>query len=205
MVVSASSVTLATLRDRVEAMLVDTGNAIWGTGLLDEAIAQALAEYSELRLRQVVVTLALTTALSTNGREIDISSITSLVSVEKLWAPYTAAGVDPTERAFEHWLEDETLYLPGGDVLTTAQSVRMFYCARHTINGLDSEVTTTYRTGDDAIIVLGGVAYALLARSNDLTEQVTLSADTVDQLRDLSNDFFREFRSRLGVVVAPRR
>lgn len=202
---SASTATLATLRDRVESMLVDTGNAIWGTALLDEAIAQALAEYSEARPRKAVTTLALTSVLSANGREIDISSITGLVMVGKLWAPYTAAGDDPTERAFEHWLDDETLYLPGGEALQTSESARIFYAAHHTLNGLDSEVTTTFRTGDDSIIVLGGVAYALLARSNDLTEQVTLSADTVDQLRDLSDDFFREFRGRLGIMPADRR
>ncbi|KKM23529.1 hypothetical protein LCGC14_1614270 [marine sediment metagenome] len=204
---SASSATLANLRDRVEALLVDTSNVIWGTSLLDEAIAQALAEYSEQRPLKSVATLALTSILSTNKREIDISSLTALVLVEALWAPYTTADDDPKERGFEHWLEDETLYLAMGDALETSESARIFYDKHHTINGLDSEATTTYRAGDDSIIVLGGVAYALLARGNDLTEQVTLSADTVDQLRDLSDDFFKEFRRRLGVVVAsePRR
>lgn len=194
---SASSATLTSLRDRVEALLVDVSNAIWGTSLLDEAIEQSLDEYSEQRPLESVSSLALTATLSTNKREIDISSVASLVSVQMVWAPYTAAGDDPDERNFAHWLDDETLYLPIGTALETSDTARIFYSGPHTLNGLNGEATTTFRVGDDSVIVLGSVGYALLARSNDLTEQVTLSADTVDQLRDLSSDFFAEFRRRL--------
>ena len=34
--------TLATIRDRIEVMLQDTGNAIWDTAVIDEGINQAL-------------------------------------------------------------------------------------------------------------------------------------------------------------------
>ena len=199
---SASSITLNALRDKVEALLIDNSNAIWGSGLLDEAIGLALAEYSTARPWKLMATLALTSILSANGREIDLSSLSDLVRVERLWAPYAAADNEPSERQFEHWLDAETLYIPDGAALTTSDSARVFYCKQHTLNGLDSAVATTFVAGDEAIVALGAVGYALLSRANDVTEQVTLSADTVDLYRDLSDDFLREFRQRLGVAVA---
>ena len=63
--------TLATLRDRVELMLADTGNSIWSTDDIDEAIRQALHEYSKTRALRAVSTIN----ISSTGREIDISCI----------------------------------------------------------------------------------------------------------------------------------
>ena len=39
------SIDLAAFRDRIEVMLMDTGNAIWDTGTIDEGLHQALDEY----------------------------------------------------------------------------------------------------------------------------------------------------------------
>ena len=58
--------TLAQLRDRVEALLMDTTNAIWDTGTIDEAIRQCLDEYNgvfPLTMETVIV-------LPGDGREI---------------------------------------------------------------------------------------------------------------------------------------
>ena len=59
--------TLTTLRDRVELMLADSGNSIWSTDDIDEAIRQALHEYSKTRPLRAVSTVT----LSADGRSGD--------------------------------------------------------------------------------------------------------------------------------------
>ena len=63
---------LADLRDRLEEILADTGNAIWSTGNLDEAIRQAVHEYSLARPQEQQTSITLTA----DGREISTSTIT---------------------------------------------------------------------------------------------------------------------------------
>ena len=62
----------AQLIDRIEQVLADTANAIWSTAWIEEGLRQALSEYSTVRPRQQVTTLAVASA----ARELDISSMT---------------------------------------------------------------------------------------------------------------------------------
>jgi len=87
-VATASSETLTTLRDRVEIALQDSGNAIWATGDLDEAIRQTLEQYSRVRPQSGIATIT----LSSTGREVDISSVSGLLRVEKVWCPYDSSS-----------------------------------------------------------------------------------------------------------------
>ena len=103
--VTASSIQLSTgspnLRDRVESLLQDSGNTRWSTDDTDEAIRRALEVYSQYSPQHAIGTIALSAA----GREIDISSLTGLVRVEKVWWDYdsTTPGYPPNWRQFEVW------------------------------------------------------------------------------------------------------
>src|SRR5512136_698891 len=102
--------TLTLLRDRVEQILADSGNAIWATGDVDEGIRQALAEYSKIRPLQAATTVNVTTAT----HELSISSVTGLLGVLRVWCPYTSASPEdpPNWVAFEHWTDLDILYFP---------------------------------------------------------------------------------------------
>src|SRR5512136_1471118 len=102
--------TLTALRDRVEQILADSGNAIWATGDIDEAIRQALHEYSKIRPLSAVTTVNVTTAT----HELSITTITGLIGVSRVWCPYTAASPEdpPNWVAFEHWVDAAILYFP---------------------------------------------------------------------------------------------
>jgi hypothetical protein len=80
-VLTASGETLSTLRDRVELKLQDSGNSKWDSGDIDEAIEEALEQYSRRNPQQKITTLT----LAADGREIDVSTITDLWRVEKVW------------------------------------------------------------------------------------------------------------------------
>lgn len=199
---SASSLALTTLRDRVEASLVDGSNAIWATGTIDAGIRQALYEYSEVKPWVLKSDLALTSILSTNGREIDISAVTSLVKVIEVWAPYTAADDIADIRRFQHWVDAEIVYLPDGASVDTTDTARIWYTKIHTLDGLDSAGATTFNLGDDLIIELGSIGYSLLSRAMDLAEQVSISDKVVDQYLKLGESYLRKFRHRLLQGVA---
>jgi len=193
----ASSVTLANLRDRVEESLMDSGNTIWSTTTLDEAIRHALDEYFAVLPLRGASSLALTAVLSANGREIDISGISGLVDVIDVWGPYVAADDKPKVRKFDFWLDQQIVYVSDGEALETTETARIFYTKQHTLNGLDGASATTFRLGDDSLIVLGATGYACFSRATDLIEQVKIDQNAVDGLRELGKESLTAFRSRL--------
>src|SRR3989304_9242805 len=80
--------TLAEVRDRVELMLQDTGNAIFATSLIDESIQQALDQYNMVNPqgKETVITLP------GDGREIALDSITGLTKVTEVWWAYDSTA-----------------------------------------------------------------------------------------------------------------
>lgn len=163
---------LAGIRDRVEQRLNDTGNSIWGTDWVDEGIRQALAEYS----MSIPRGLNTTVTLSADGREVDISSISGLLYVERVWTPYTASDPEypPNWRKFEHWIDAQVVYFPDSDEPQNGDVVRLFYGAAHTIQNLDSATATTLRSIDESLLITGAAGHAAVSRALDLQEQVTL-------------------------------
>jgi len=195
---SASNLTLATLRDRVEQLLSDTGNAIWAEGDIDAAIRQALAEYSKVnRLRAIT-----TSTLSADTRELDISTVTGLLGVERVWYPYTVATPEhpPDWRHFEHWRDAEILYFPDDAELQNGEIARIFYTKVQTLSGLDSATATTFPVDDDELLSQGAAGYAASGRSLDLMEEVTLDRLTSQQIRAWGLSKLQEFRAGLRVV-----
>jgi len=197
---STSAATLSSLKTRLLQALMDSSGAIWAANDQEEAIRRALHEYSIVCPRRAVSALALSGKLSSNGREIDIASISGLVSVSQVWAPYSAAEDKPNVRRFEHWADQQKLYIADGSPLTGSDTARIFYTTTHTLNGLDSAAATTFRFGDDSIILLGAIGYAAQSRALDLTEQITLDRQTVEYLRSLASDSLTAFRQFLNAI-----
>ena len=99
LVLASSSSNLATIRDRVEARLQDSTNTRWATADLDEAIRTALEQYSKYKPDHALGTVAVSAA----GREVDISSLTDLIRVEKVWWDYDSSdpSYPPNYRQFD--------------------------------------------------------------------------------------------------------
>jgi len=191
--------TLATLRDRVETMLADTGNAIWSTDDVDEAIRQALHEYSKTRPLRAVSTLT----LSATGREIDTSSLTGLLDVWEIWSPYTAAAPEfpPNRRAFMQWADLGLLYVTDAYEPASGDVVRVFYTKLQTLNGLDSATATSVPLEDETLVAAGAAGCAATGRAIDLAEQVTLDRLTAQQVRAWGMAKLQEFRAGLKTVA----
>jgi hypothetical protein len=189
--------TLANLRDRVELILADSGNAIWATGDIDEAIRRALHEYSKVRPLRAIGTL---TAAAT-GHEFSTTTLTGILDVVRVWCPYTAASPeDPPEwRAFEFWRDAALLYFP--DEVSAAEVMRIFFTKSQALKDLDSAAATTFPDEDESLIATGAAGYAAGSRAVDLGEQVTLDRDVPARLEQWSKARLAEFRQGLAAVA----
>jgi hypothetical protein len=193
------SATLATLRDRVEQILMDSGNAIWATDDIDEAIRQALSEYSKIRPLQAVTTLA----ISATTHELSISTVTGLIGVLRVWCPYTEAappsGNSPNWVAFEHWADLDILYFP--DEVEAGDVARIFYDKVQALKDLDSAAATTFPDDDESLLATGAAGYAAMSRALDLSEQVTLDRDVPAKAKTWAGQKLQEFRQGLVRVA----
>jgi hypothetical protein len=191
--------TLTTLRDRVELMLADSGNAIWSTGDIDEGIRQALHEYSKTRPLRAVSTLT----LSADGREIDASTLTGILSVSEIWCDYTASDPEfpANRRSYAYWPDEQTIYVTDDYEPASGDVMRVFYTKLQTLSGLDSATATTILLDDETLVATGAAGYAATSRAVDLAEQVTLDRLTAQQVRAWGLAKLQEFRSGLKTVA----
>lgn len=188
---AASSETLTTLTDRVETRLQDSGNARWAAADVNDAIEQALEQWSR---HDPYVTVG-TVNLSADGREVDISSLTGLLRVERVWCPYDSS--DPTYPP--NWVQfavwpgpllfiDEPTEPSSGDV------ARIWYTKMHTISGLNGESTTTMPAEDVGYFINGAAGFAAQMRAVELAETLNADRDVVKRLNDWAEENLKNFR-----------
>lgn len=190
--------TLAALRDVVEADLTDASNATWSTDEIDRAIRRALFRYSEVRPQQVIGTLD-----AAASREYSLSTLTGLVDVQRVWFPYDSTDPvhPPAFVEFELWDDNTVLYLDVDDCPAVGDDpLRVFYTKAHTLNGLDSESSSTYFVEDEEVLVLGATAFAAVQRTRYVVDTVNPSVETPDNWKLWGNARMREFESELERV-----
>jgi hypothetical protein len=191
--------TLTALRDRVEQILADSSNAIWATGDVDEAIRQALHQYSAANPQHKITTIT----LSADDREISTSTITDVVAIEEIWCPYNSSNPQypPYKRPFRFWKDSAILYVLGQYIPQSSDVVRVFYAALHTLSGLDSATATTLPDEHATTVALGAAGHAAASRALDLTEQVTVDRDAVARLTTWAQHRLATFEADLRTIA----
>ncbi len=200
----ASTATLSTLRDRVELMLQDTGNTIWAEGDLDEAITQALDSYSKVIPHRTIGTIT----LSAGGREIDISSLTGYLKVERVWWDYDSADPahPPNWRDFEVWPGD-LLFINDAEEPASGDVVRVWTTVPQALKDLRSATATTFAADDESLIIVGAAAIAAMQRAIELAETLTVDGLSNRRLRQwavLQMDVFEVGLAMLARQAASR-
>jgi hypothetical protein len=165
---------LDTLRDMVKQDLDDTGNDVWSTDDIDRAIKRALIDYSQVRPQEAVTTIE----LPADGREVDISSISGLTRVVKVWYPYDSSAAESPPRwvQWDKWAQ--TLYISSGDEPAGGKTVRIYYQKQHTIEGLDGASETTVPAEDEEVLIAGAGAYASLQKARGSVGEAGVSTET---------------------------
>jgi len=190
-VVSQSDIQLAGLRRRVRSRLQDLSAASWANEDIDEAIRTALEQYSKYKPQHTIGTIS----LSADGREIDISSLTGCIRVEKVWWDYDSSdpSYPPNYRQFEIWPGD-ILYIDDRTEPSSGETVRVWYSKSHTLDGLDGETSTTIPANDEGTIVTGACHFAAQFRVAELSESLTTHDDVVQNLRMYASEQGTNFR-----------
>jgi hypothetical protein len=103
-------------------------------------------------------------------------------------------------RSYAYWPDEQTIYVTDDYEPSNGDVVRVFYTKLQTLNGLDSETTTSILLDDETLIAVGACGYAATSRAVDLAEQVTLDRLTAQQVRAWGLAKLQEFRSGLKTV-----
>ncbi len=185
--------TLADLRDRVEQVLEDAGNTHWTTGALDEAIRLALDEFSQVQPHRAVGSVTLASA----GREVSLASLPPLLHVERVWWEYVATDYPPAWRKFEEW-PGKVLWIDDGLEPQAGDVVRVFYTARHTLNGLDAATATTLPDEHVSLTVVGATGHAARSRALSVADRVNVDGWTSQRMNEWGEQQLRDFRNGLA-------
>jgi hypothetical protein len=200
---------LAGIRDRVEVMLQDTGNAIWDTDALDEGLRQALDQYNSVNPihMETVITLP------GDGREIALAGITGLLDVLDIWWPYDSLASSEAwppnrVRGWRLWWDDAQpllfLEIKEGIQPKIDQEVRVWYSKRQTIQNLDAADLTTLRGDHESLIILGGAGHAAMSRTVDLVEVPGTDLYQVGLLGTWGQRKIREFQATIRKLERSR-
>lgn len=195
--------TLAQIRDRVEQMLLDVSNAIFTTAVIDEGIRQALDQYNFVSPLMMEATITLTAA----GREIGLSTLTNLLRVVDVFWPYdssTETWPPNRVRGWRVYWDNAVPYLwldiyEGGQPQSGDQ-VRVWYSARHSINGLDGALATTVPLEHESLLVLGAAGHAAMSRTVDLIETAGTDLYQVGLLGTWGQRKIKEFTQGLKQI-----
>lgn len=196
---------LAGIRDRVEQMLLDTGNAIWTADVIDEGLRQALDQYNYVRPLNMETVIT----LPGDGREIALSGISGLLYVLDVWWPYDSDATTETwppnrVRGWRLWWDDNQpvlfLEITEGSEPQTDEELRVWYAKRQTIQDLDSADSTTIRGDHESLIILGGAGHAAMSRAIDLIETAGTDLYQVGLLGTWGQRKIKEFRSELSRI-----
>ncbi|HXX59442.1 MAG TPA: hypothetical protein VEI27_02055 [Dehalococcoidales bacterium] len=178
---------LATMRIVVRRDLhdEDAGNYRWTDDEIDRHIAHAISEYSNAAPLEESAVLPTTG----NSREIDITSIAGLVSVDA--AEYPTGRFPPAYRRFEIRGNILTLLMrqnPDGS------NIKIYYGKMHTLTTAASTIPARHEN----IIATGACGYAAIAMAINAVNRVnTGGTGTINDLQLWGSQKLEEFHTAL--------
>ena len=187
-------------RAALRGLLRDSGLSVWSDGQLDDAPRQALEQYSRVAPLSQVAALT----LASGGREQSVAGLGGLLEVAEVWLPYTAAQPEtpPQRRAFRR-LTPTTLYLEDGAEPDAGETMRVFYTALHTVQGLDGAGTTTIPAWHAHDVAAGAAALAAQARARQVAEAENALPAVRRWTVEWAAARTRDWEAWLGEVAAP--
>lgn len=192
------NVDISTLRALLALDLGDTEGSTWTEDELDRALEKALGEYNLwLPMRQEVVR-----ALEADGRQVNLSALEGLLSVERVWFPYEEDAWPAQWCLFEYVGPALTILTPA--VPQAGQQFRLTYWAAHRIAGLAGAEATTLPAEDLELLLLGAAGYAALERSRSAVGAINVSGYTPMHWAEWAEGRLGEFQRRLRELAARR-
>lgn len=187
--------TLTDYRAALRLALRDGAAAVWSDAQLDEALRASLAQYSRVAPDPRAALLTLAAA----GREISLSGLADLMEVAEVWLP-AETGCPPRGRAFRR-LSPTTLLIEDGAEPQAGEVARVFYLARHGIEGLDGAAATSVPLAQRPSLVIGAAALAWQARARQLAEAENVAPSTRRWATEQAAAWQADWRAELAAVA----
>jgi hypothetical protein len=166
--------TLTELKARILAYLIDATGASFTNSTVEEAVRQALDEYT----RNLPLTKDTVITLPGAGKEVALNGLTGIIDLLSMYYPYNTlltldAQADNQVLGWFMWFDDAQ---PMATVrcrvpLEASHDMRIKYTTSHTISGLDSASITTLYPLHESMFVRGCAGYAAISRTVDKIEQ----------------------------------
>jgi hypothetical protein len=178
---------LATMRTLVRRDLKDEDSSDyrWQDNELDRAIQRAVAELSRYVPREMKTTIATTD----DSREIDISSLTDRVSIDRVEFP-----VGATPRSFQRFVAYAATITLIGNVEGDGEDCYVYWGKVHTLDGSTSTVASYL----EDVLALGAAAYAVLAQAQLRTDAAGFGGEQADRdYLSWGNGMLKQFTAQL--------
>ena len=185
--------TLATLRDEIEKDLKDSGNASFSADEIDRAVALALRDFNRTSPAEVVGTISAVD----DQYEYSLSTLTGLLTITRVIYPYDDSDTDYPMIEVTPDVYADVLTMPAHLSMDDAYKIRVFYTKPHTVNGLESETSTTIDDADRDLLALGAVAYAAKMYARYSVNRINRSSWTQRQWQEYSAWSMDQFRDGL--------
>lgn len=184
--------TLTEMLAEVGKQLNDTTNLIWSTSLLTRAVRPSLQEINRYFPRLIVGTISATAAT----RQYSLSALPGLLTPVSIWYPYVATDHPPR---VINWMmiTDDFLYLNVDDAPVAGATIRVFYLASHTVNGLDAATASTLSTILEELVIEGACAHAVAIKAADTIGEINTDAETPRQWREEADRRLKFWNGRL--------
>ena len=188
--------TLATLRDEIEKDLKDSANASFSADEIDRAVALALRTFNSVEPGQTIGTISAVD----DQHEYALSSLTGLLTITRIIYPYDDSDPDYPMVEVTPDIFAGKLIMPAHLSMDDSYKIRVFYTKAHTINGLESETTTTIDDSDRDLLALGAIAYAAKMYARYSVNRINRSSWTQRQWTDYSALSMDQFRDGLNTM-----
>jgi hypothetical protein len=179
--------TLTTMTTLVRRDLKDEDSSKyrWQDNEIQRAISRALYDLSRAVPREMKTTIATTDG----SREIDISSLTDRISVDRVEFP-----IDATPRQFQRFtVYQDTLTLIG-DAEGDGEDCYIYWGKVHTLDGSTSTIPSYL----EDVLALGAAAYAVLAQAQYRTDAADFGGERADtDYQSWGKAMLKEFRDQL--------
>jgi hypothetical protein len=168
-------------------------SSTWTEAIFDQSLRMALDELNPLLIYETSFTVV------EAGHEQDLSSITDIQSVLAAAYPWQEGWDFGTRLATWRTVGHNTLYFttvsPG-----LGETIRVRYCKRHTLNGLDSATATTVPDAHRSLVGLWAAACACDLRRRQLSENPALPKDAGQHLAHVAARFRRQAQEAISHV-----
>ncbi len=187
--------TMATLRTLLRVDLDEPTADRWSDDDLDRHIGHAVRDINRTAPREMKSSGL--TIPDPASREVDISSLTSLINV--VTVEYPLDGYPRVLRHFEIW--GSTLRLLSDTMPVAGADVCVFYTAQHVVDAAGSTLPSYL----EDLALVGAAGYAALEYVAYLFNRVTVGGeDSAQHLHAFANDRLMQFRQDLTALTRER-